>query len=99
MLESRPEDALDSLVQTAETAKTVKTVETVETVETVNTVEPVETVQTVFNEDLKKYELLTHLLCDNLKAKDASASKKNLLMPPLLNFRNYSVEIEYKRGV
>ena len=75
MLESRPEDALDSLVQTVETAKTVKTVETVETVETVNTVEPVETVQTVFNEDLKKYELLTHLLCDNLKARDASASK------------------------
>ena len=36
--------------------------------ETVNTVEPVETVQTVFNEDLKKYELLTHLLSDNLLA-------------------------------
>ena len=58
--------------------ETVETVEPVEPVETVETVEPVETVQTVFNEDLKKYELLTYLLTltDNLKARDASASKK-----------------------
>ena len=27
-------------------------------------------------EDLKKYHLLTHSLCDSLKARDASASKK-----------------------
>ena len=30
----------------------------------------------------KKYELLTHLLCDNLKARDASASEKSL--PPVV---------------
>ena len=56
MLESWPEDAL---VNTLETVKTVETVETVETVGTVGTVDTVETVET---EDLKKYELITHLL-------------------------------------
>ena len=50
--------------------------ETVETVETVDTVETVETVETVYTEDLKKYESLSYSLTDNLKARDASASKK-----------------------
>ena len=31
--------------------------------------------ETVQTEDLKKYELITHSLTDNLKARDASASK------------------------
>ena len=47
---------------------TVMTVETVETVKTANTVEI---------EDLKKYRPLT----DNLKARDASASKNSLDFP------------------
>ena len=46
-----------------------KTVETVETVETEQTVESVQTVETV---ETEKYVSLT----DNLKARDASASKK-----------------------
>ena len=50
----------------------VQKVETVETMETVETVEFVETAQTEETEDLKK---VTHLLSDNLKARDASASK------------------------
>ena len=62
MLENRPEDALGSLVETEETVQTVETEETEETVESVETVHPVQTVQIVFTEDLKKYELLTHLL-------------------------------------
>ena len=40
--------------------------------------ETVETVQTVQTEDLKKYCLVSYLLCDNLKARDASASKNIL---------------------
>ena len=36
----------------------------------------VETVETVQTDNLKKYELITHSLSDNLKARDASASKK-----------------------
>ena len=31
---------------------------------------------------LKKYESLTHLLTDNLKARDASASKKRIIDAP-----------------
>ena len=60
MLENRPEDALGSLVQTVYSVETVQTLETAETVQTVQTVESLllETVQT---EDMKKYELLTHL--------------------------------------
>ena len=56
MLESRPEDALGSLVETEETEENEKTEETVQTTETVETE--------------KKS------LSDNLKARDASASKK-----------------------
>ena len=37
MLESRPEDALGSFVETVENVETVEAVETVETVETVKT--------------------------------------------------------------
>ena len=74
MLENRPEDALGLLVETVKTVLTVQTVQTVEIVETEETEETVETVETeetVQTEDLKKYVLL----CDNLKARDASASK------------------------
>ena len=46
----------------------------VETEETVETMKTAETVQTVETEDPKKYDSLT----DNLKARDASASKKLL---------------------
>ena len=45
----------------------------------VETVETVETAETELTEDLKKYQLLhllTQLLTDSLKARDASASKK-----------------------
>ena len=54
-------------MQTGETLNTVETVETVLTLETVETV------------DLKKSidHILTYLLCDNFKARDASASKKH----------------------
>ena len=75
MLENRPEDALGLLVETVETVKTVLTVQTVQTVEIVETEETVQTVETVQTEDLKKYVLLTDSLTDNLKARDASASK------------------------
>ena len=54
---------------------TVFTVFTVSTVVIVLTLLTVETLETVETEELKKYELLT----DNLKSRDASASKK----PPL----------------
>ena len=50
----------------------METVETVERMETVETVETVDNVETVETENLKKYQSLT----DNLKARDASASKK-----------------------
>ena len=43
-----------------------------ETVETVETAEAEETEET---ENLKKYDSLTYSLTDNLKARDASASK------------------------
>ena len=56
------------------------TVETVETVETFETAETVETAKTVLTEDLKK----SHSLTDNLKARDASASKKIPVLLPLL---------------
>ena len=39
--------------------------------------ETVLAVETVKTEDLKKYESLTDSLTDNLKARDASASKKS----------------------
>ena len=48
---------------------------TVFTVLTVLIVETVKTVETEITENLKKYHLLTHSLTDNLKARDASASK------------------------
>ena len=51
---------------------------TLQTLQTVETVETVETVVTVYTEDLKRYESLTHLITDNMKARDASASKKCL---------------------
>ena len=51
MLESRSEDALVLLVKLVKSS--VMTVETVETVETA---------EAVLTEDLKKYDLLTHLL-------------------------------------
>ena len=54
-----------------EAEETVVTEETMEPVGTVETVKTVETVETDYTEDLKKYDLLT----DNLKARDASASK------------------------
>ena len=38
----------------------------------------VETVETVYTEDLKKYESLSYSLTDNLKARDASASKNTV---------------------
>ena len=62
MLESRSEDALVLLV------KLIKSTDMT-----------VETVDTVYTEDLKKVWLthsLTHSLTDNLKARDANASKK-----------------------
>ena len=59
MLESRPEDALGSLVETVETEETEETVQTTETVET-------------------EKKSLSNSLSDNLKARDASASKKDL---------------------
>ena len=49
--------------------------ETVECRYSVNTVEIVVTVKTAKTEDLKKYQLLTCSLTDNLKTRDASASK------------------------
>ena len=61
---------------TVEAEETVVTEETMEPVETVETVKTVETVETDYTEDLKKYDLLT----DNLKARDASASKKCVLI-------------------
>ena len=61
MLKSRPDDALVKLVKTVETVEIVETVETVETVQT---------------EDLKKVSL-TDSVTDNLKARDASASKNS----------------------
>ena len=71
MLESRSEDALVLLVKLVKS-----TVTTVETVETVETAETVETKETVLTEDLKKKQSLTYSLTDSLKARDASASKK-----------------------
>ena len=62
-------------METVETVETVENVETEETVEAVQTVETAEVAKTVYTEDLKKYELLTYSVCDNLKARDASASK------------------------
>ena len=73
MLESRSEDALVLIV------KLVK-----------STVETVETEETVLTEDLKKSNhLLTYLLTDSLKARDASASKnvKITFVPKTLNQR------------
>ena len=55
--------------------ETEDTVETVETVETVKTIVPIETEETVETKDLKKYDLPTQLKTDNVKARDASASK------------------------
>ena len=47
-----------------------------ENVETPETAEMVETVQCFEStEDLKKYHSLTHLITDNLKARDASVSR------------------------
>ena len=46
---------------------------------TVETVETVETEETVQTEDLKKYDSLTDSLSDNLKARDASASKNQMV--------------------
>ena len=63
-------------VETVETVETVVTVESVETVETAETAETEETEETKLTENRKKKQLLTHLLTDNLKARDASASKK-----------------------
>ena len=59
-------------METVEAAETAETVENVETVETVETVESLEAVGTVETENPKKYQLIS----DNLKARDASASKK-----------------------
>ena len=49
-------------VETEEAEETVETEETVEAVQTVETVETAEAAKNVYTEDLKKYELLTHLL-------------------------------------
>ena len=66
-------------VDTVETVESVETEEAEETVEAVQTVETAEAAKTVYTEDLKKYDSLTHLITqsvsDNLKARDASASK------------------------
>ena len=60
----------------------MSTVLTVFTVLTVLIVETVKTAETEITENLKKYDLLTysltHLLTDNLKARDASASKNKI---------------------
>ena len=93
MLESRSEDALVLLVKLVKS--TVMTVETVETVETVVTVETVETAETVLTEDLKKYDSLTDSLTDNLKARDASASKKAKSFETE-KFRNRNVKLCYQ---
>ena len=63
-------------VDTVETVETEEAEETVEAVQTVETVETAEAAKTVYTEDLKKYDSLTYSLTDNLKARDASASKK-----------------------
>ena len=65
MLESRPEDALVKLV------KTVDVVETVETVETVKLKDCID-----WRSEKSMSHSLTYSVCDNLKARDASASKK-----------------------
>ena len=44
------------------------------------------TVWTEITENLKKYDLLTYSLTDNLKARDASASKNPNLKPSTLIF-------------
>ena len=62
--------------ETAETQEIVETVESVETVETIETAETAETAEAVMTENLKKYDSVTYSLSDNLKARDASASKK-----------------------
>ena len=64
---------------TVEAEETVVTEETVETEDcgdcgAVKIVETVETVETVYTEDPKKVSL-TYSVTDNLKARDASASK------------------------
>ena len=70
-------EAVDTVetVETEEAEETVETEETVEAVQTVETVETAEAAKTVYTEDLKKYDSLTHSVSDNLKARDASASK------------------------
>ena len=68
-------EAVDT-VETVETVETEEAEETVEAVQTVETVETAEAAKTVYTEDLKKYGLLTLSVTDNLKARDASASKK-----------------------
>ena len=65
-------------VLTVRAVLTVSTVLNVWTVLTVWTVMAMWTVLTVWSEmteNLKKYDLLTYSLTDNLKARDASASK------------------------
>ena len=89
-----------STVETVETVETIETVEAVETVQnaqtvqTVQTVEAAEAAETVYTEDLKKYDsltyLLTYLLTDNLKARDASASKKCNIMRLCYDLQDFS---------
>ena len=67
-------EAVDT-VETVETVETEEAEETVEAVQTVETVETAEAAKTVYTEDLKKYHSLTQSVSDNLKARDASASK------------------------
>ena len=62
------------------TELTVSTVLTVFTVFTVLIVETAKTVETKITENLKKYDSLSYSLTDNLKARDASASKKKKLL-------------------
>ena len=61
--------------KTVQTVLPVQTVQNVRTEQAEETVETEETEETVLTEDLKKKQSLTHLLTDNLKARDASASK------------------------
>ena len=64
------------IIKNVETVENEENEETKVTEETEETEETEKTVETVYTEDLKKYDLLTHLMTDNLKARDASASKK-----------------------
>ena len=66
----------------------------IKNVETVEIAETEETEEMVLTEDLKKKQLLTdsltHLLTDNLKARDASTSKKKTTLPDVVSLILYN---------